>query len=89
MAEGGGRLQALLFAMARPLLFIFWSLVLWGTFVAAAVLWNVLTRGPAATAAAILNRNAPSVLGGANLGLAVLAVAVWVVVLAIAAWARR
>ena len=85
MEEGGGRLQALFFAaVVRPLLFVFWSLVLWGTFVAAALLWTALTGGPAAAMAAILNRELSPALGGANLGLAVLAVAVWVVVVVLA-----
>jgi hypothetical protein len=86
----GRRLRdVLVFAVARPLLFVFWALVLWGTFVAIAIAWTILTRGPAAAVHATLDRTGQGALGMANLGLAILAVSVWIVVLLLARRRRQ
>jgi len=75
-------------SVVRPLLFVLWSLVIWGTLVGLAFVYAALTRGPAAVVRAVLPPSTGGIWGGLNLALAVGAVAVWIVV-AIAVLRRR
>jgi hypothetical protein len=84
----GRRLRdVLIFAVGRPLLFVFWALILWGTFVAAALAWTSFWRGPVEAIRATLDGS--GFLGMANLGLAVLAVTVWIIVVILARRGRQ
>lgn len=63
----------------RPLLFVFWTLVVWGTVYAAVFLFAVLADGPRA-AVARATAGPDGAVGVANLAVAVLAVGTWSVV---------
>ena len=65
--------------LGRPLLLAFWALVLWGTVYAALFVFAALTEGPS-RAIARATAGPDRVVGIANLTLAVMAVAVWVIV---------
>ena len=65
--------------IVRPLLFVFWSLVLWGTFYGAALLYAVVREGPTAAVARALGGN-DALAARANLALVGLAVLVWTAV---------
>ena len=84
MSRGAAILQALL---VRPLLFVFWALVLWGTLLLPAIVWNALTRGLHATLATLEPPRTTDVWAWANLALPGLALVMWL--LAGAAWAAR
>jgi len=62
--------------LARALLFIGWTFVLWGTLVAGAVAWRSVQAGPAAAVRMAL-RGAGAEWGWINLSCAGLAVVVW------------
>jgi hypothetical protein len=62
--------------MARSLLFVAWSLVLWGSFVTMASLWVAGTEGISAAWLALVPRR-PGLWDWLNLVAVVLAVAVW------------
>jgi hypothetical protein len=62
--------------MARSLLFVGWSLVLWGSFVALASLWIAGTQGVSAAWITLVPRR-PAFWDWLNLVAAVVAVAVW------------
>ena len=66
-------------ALVRPLLFAFWSLVIWGTLVGLACLYAAFTRGPAAAVEALLPSAGDGAWAWLNLALAVLATGVWIV----------
>ena len=67
-------------ALVRPLLFAFWSLVIWGTLVGLACLYAAFTRGPAGAVEALVPSAGDGVWAWLNLALAVLATGVWIVV---------
>jgi hypothetical protein len=62
--------------VARGLLFIGWTFVLWGTLVAGAVAWRSVQMGPAAAVTMALD-GAGRDWGWVNLSCAGLAVVVW------------
>jgi hypothetical protein len=66
-------------ALVRPVLVVFWSLVIWGTLLGLAFLYAAFTRGPSAAVEALLPAT-----GGIrvwfNLALAVLAALAWIAV---------
>jgi hypothetical protein len=74
------------YAVARPLMFIGWALVFWGTAIGVAGLWALVTRGPSAALAALAPRTP---LDAVNDGLAVVALVVWILVAVVAAGRRR
>jgi len=65
--------------LGRPLLLAFWTLVVWGTVYAGLFAFAVVTDGPSDALARATTRP-DGVVGIANLTLAVVAVAVWVLV---------
>jgi hypothetical protein len=72
--------------LARAALFVFWSLVLWGTVWDASVLWRLVTLGWSAAADVVVG--APSgeaAFAWANRGCGLLAVFVWIA-LPLAQW---
>ena len=72
MAERQGDL--LVYAVVRPLMFIGWALVFWGTAIAGAGVWVLLTRGWAAARSALVPRTPLDLV---NAGLAAVALVVW------------
>jgi hypothetical protein len=67
------------YPLARPLLLIGWTLVLWGTLVAGALVWRSLQVGPLAAVLRLVSGTSsisPTV-GCANLACAIFAVCVW------------
>lgn len=75
------------YAVLRPLLFVFWSLVLWGTLALVAWIWQALTKGPAATLALALRTATADVWGVLNVALPAVAAVVWTAI-ALLAWSR-
>jgi len=74
-------------SLARSVLLIFWSLVLWGTLYAILLIDDAAGEGPRAVLHRVLP--GPNALGGlANLALAAGAAVVWVVV-AVSVWRER
>jgi predicted neutral ceramidase superfamily lipid hydrolase len=65
--------------LGRPLLLVFWTLVVWGTVYAGLLVLAVLTEGPS-RAVARATTGPDGVVGIVNITLAVVAVAVWVIV---------
>ena len=65
--------------LGRPLLLAFWTLVVWGTVYAGLFAFAAVTDGPS-DALARATTGPDGVVGIANLTLAVVAVAVWVLV---------
>lgn len=65
--------------MGRPLLLMGWVLVVWGTLVAASLVWRSVQVGPAAALGPLVSGTSamPSTFGWINLACAVLAVCVW------------
>jgi hypothetical protein len=76
--EGGGRGHP----VARPVLFMLWTFVFWGTLVAGAIVWRSLESGPAAVLRTLMvgTPTVPPTLGRFSLGCAVVAVGVWTTV---------
>ncbi len=68
----------LVYALGRPLMFIAWALVLWGTAVVLAAVALVIRHGGSAARAALLPRTA---LALANTALGVVALIVWAAVI--------
>jgi hypothetical protein len=68
----------------RALLLVGWTLVFWGTLVAAAVAWRSVEMGPAAAVRLVLQGGRE--WGWISLGCAALAVVVWT---AVGAWVVR
>lgn len=67
--------------MGRPLLFVFWALVLWGMVLLGALVFKALAEGPAAAlAAAQAQVSSGSVWGFMNVGLASLSLLVLLLV---------
>jgi hypothetical protein len=84
--ENRGRLRHFVtYVLLRPLLFIFWSLVLWGTWALLAFLWALLAHGPAEALARIGPRGRGA---WGNAVVAALAAVTWLIALA-AWWGRR
>jgi hypothetical protein len=77
----------LVYAVARPLMLVFWTLILWGTMYGCALLYRSATMGPATAVRQALSAPEAGV-GLLNVILALSAVVVWVIV-AVAAWQRR
>lgn len=65
--------------LGRPLLLVFWTLVVWGTVYAASFAFAALTEGPS-RAFARATTGPDRVVGIVNLTLAVVALGVWVTV---------
>lgn len=65
--------------MGRGLLFLGWTLVLWGTLVAGALAWRSVQFGPGAAVRMALRGPGPE-WGWVNLSCAALAVVVWTAV---------
>jgi len=80
-----GSRDVLLYAVVRPLLFFFWSMVLWGTCMAIALLYAAMRQGPLVAVRRVLEGE-DSLGGRVNLALAGLAIVVWS---AVAAAVRR
>ena len=79
--------EALVQLLGRPVLLIFWSLVLWGTLYGSLLIHAAATEGLRATLQRTLSGR--DLLGGvANLTLAAGAAVVWIGV-AVAVWRRR
>jgi hypothetical protein len=85
-AEAARQGNLLVYAVVRPLMFIGWALVFWGTAIGLASLWVLVTRGPAAALASLVPRTPLDLV---NAGLAALAVVVWIVVVVLAAGRRH
>ena len=84
-----GRIEDFLVAaVVRPLMFVFWSLVFWGTFWCALFVWRVFSAGWA-TALRIATPSGHEAWGHANLGTALLALVVWSTVAALVLATRR
>ena len=77
-----------IYAVGRPLLFVFWSLVAWGTLYAGLFTYCGMTKGFVAAWAQA--RSGRDVLGGVlNIGLASWATLLWSVVFTVLWRARR
>jgi hypothetical protein len=79
--------EFVLSAIVRPLLFVVWALVAWGTFYFAVFAYAAIVDGPGPALRRALGGSDP-LAGRVNVGLAILAVVVWSVV-ALAVRARR
>ena len=68
--------------VARPLLFVFWALVFWGTLTALAVVWRTVEIGLGDTLRLMMfgTPGVPAALGRFSLVCAVLAVLTWAAV---------
>lgn len=66
----------------RALLFMMWTLVIWGTLIAASLAWRSVELGPAAAVRLLVvgRPGVPPSLGRFSLACAVIAVAVWTTV---------
>ena len=69
----------LVYAVARPLMFVVWALILWGTAVALAAVYVLLAAGPAAAVRVLLPQTTLDLI---NTGLGTLALVVWITVVA-------
>jgi hypothetical protein len=78
--------DVLVYVVGRPLLFVLWSLVAWGTVYGLVLLWAIVDRGPVAAFHQALSTDA--VGGVANLSLAGVAGLVWALV-GLAVWRGR
>ena len=68
----------LLYGVGRPLLLVFWSLILWGTLILTALAWKAAAEGPrVALDAAQAQADG---WGWVNLALAALALPVWIMI---------
>jgi hypothetical protein len=68
-------------AVGRPLLLVFWALILWGTIILGALAWKALTEGPRASLRAAQAQVAgPSVWGWVNVSLASLSLLVFLLI---------
>jgi hypothetical protein len=77
----------LVYAVGRPLMLVFWTLILWGTLYGAALVYRAALAGPSvAVRQALSGGNAALAL--VNVGLSVGAAAVWTAV-GVALWQRR
>ncbi len=74
-------------ALGRLLLFVFWSLIAWGTVYGLALLPQLVARGPARLIRAVL-LGSDRWAGSLNVLLAVTALCVWILV-GLAVWRRR
>ena len=70
----------LVYVVGRPLMFVAWTAVFWGTAVALDAVYVLATRGPSALKAALAPRTPLDV---ANAALAVIALLVWIAVLVV------
>ena len=77
----------LAFYLGRPLLLVFWTLVVWGTVYAILFAFALLTDGPSVSIARAVG-GPDGALGIVNLALAAVAMAVWAFVGAVV-WRRR
>jgi hypothetical protein len=77
--------------IARPVLFMLWTLVFWGTVVAGAIVWRSVEMGPAAVLRVLIvgTPTVPPTLGRFSLACAVVAVAVWTTVAILLVKRRR
>jgi hypothetical protein len=75
-----------IYVVARPLMFVAWALVFWGTAIALASVFVLATRGPGAALAVLVPHTALDLL---NSGLAVVAMIVWLAVAVVASGRRR
>jgi hypothetical protein len=85
-AEAARQGDVLVYVVGRPLMFIAWMLVFWGTVVALAAVYVFATRGPSAARTVLVPRTPLDV---ANAALAVIAVMVWIAVLVVSRGATR
>jgi hypothetical protein len=76
----------LVYAVGRPLMFVAWMLVFWGTAVALDAVYVLATRGPSGLKSALAPRTPLDV---ANSALAVIALLVWIAVLVVRRRTRR
>lgn len=68
------------YTVGRPLMLVFWCLVLWGAAILGALAWKALTDGPRAAVAAAQAQVTGSVWGWVNMGLASLSLLVFLLV---------
>lgn len=81
------RQETLIQMVGRPLLLVFWSLILWGTFYGLILIHAAIREGPGTVLQRVLAGR--DLLGGLlNLGLAASAAVVWLGV-AIVGWRNR
>lgn len=76
-----------LYVVVRPLLFVFWSLVLWGTFFGLALLYQVVVDGPIISLERVL-AGRDVLAGRVNIALVGVAGVVWTLVF-LAVYIRR
>lgn len=76
----------LVYVVGRPLMFVAWMLVFWGTAVALDAVYVLATRGPSGLKSALAPRTPLDV---ANSALAVIAPLVWIAVLVVVHRTRR
>jgi hypothetical protein len=74
-AQAARQDDLLVYAVGRPMMFLAWALVFWGTAVALAALYVVVARGPAAAMDLLLPRTPLDLV---NAALAAVAVIVWI-----------
>lgn len=65
------------YAVARPLLVLFWAFVAWGTLLLAGLAWSAATKGLTATVAAATPHSQHGIWGWLNLIAPGFALAVW------------
>lgn len=87
MVPEGRRRERILQVVARPLLLVFWALVLWGTLYCGVLLHAAFVDGPRAAIARTLSGRDLGA-GLLSLALAALAVVVWGLA-GVAAWRHR
>lgn len=85
-AEAARQGDVLVYVVGRPLMFIAWMLVFWGTAVALAAVYLLATRGMSALKTVLVPRTP---LDLANVALAVIATIVWIAVLVVGRRASR
>ena len=84
--EGARQGDFLVYVVGRPLMFVAWMLVFWGTAVALNAVYVLATRGPSALKTALAPHTPLDV---ANSALAVIAPLVWIMVLVVRRRTRR
>ena len=90
-ASGGPAAAGRSHGLARSLLLLLWTLVLWGTLVLAGLVWRSLEQGPAAAIGMLVSDAADvsPVWGRVSLACAVLAVVVWTMTAVVLVRRRR
>jgi hypothetical protein len=77
----------LVYAIGRPLMLVFWMLILWGTLYGSALLYRSVMNGPTAAVRQALS-GGDATVGLVSLALSLCAAAVWTA-LAVGMWQKR